>query len=474
MAAPISVIHDSTFVSNLDLHEPQILNTLFQPYGDQGKSYLRIRSMGFERPVAGDYYEHWEEDFFHDTFVQLAGANVVQNVAGATAVLTLDPSKIDAEGNFYVREQDDIVLKNEVACLITDITVTPNGLGTGIPRVDVTILPHDETMAVGTVNGGTELGIFSAVFSEGSGMPDPAASKVRKRGNEAQIIKEAIGVTGTELVNETRIEIFNKAGEYQGYYRQGQAGLDYRMLLKLDGMFWTSQRITNVVTPGRAIDPVTKRKFKATEGVFPTLRRLGHTAGYTPGAYAVSEFDVYDTILEREGVSTDIPNWTALGHSLYQEVENELVTYLANTNISYTRQSVNDKLFKGNEALGMSVNFTYVQKSSRTYLLDKLSGFSNQKTYGITGYKYPKMGVIIPLTEKKDPRTGGMIPTIGMRYRSMGAYQRRMITGRLDGIGAVAPGGIPVNTIDASNTYQLAHMGVEIFGANQMILIDPV
>lgn len=474
MPGPISVIHDSTFVSNLDLHEPQILNTLFQPYGDQGKSYLRIRSMGFERPVAGDYYEHWEEDLFHDTFVQLANANVIQNVAGATAMLTLDPSKIDAEGNFYIRENDDIVLKNEVACLVTDITVTPNGLGPGIPRVDVTILPHDEAMAVGTVAGGTELGIFSGVFSEGSGMPDPAASKVRKRGNEAQIIKEAIGVTGTELVNEVRIAQYNQAGEFQGWYRQGQAGLDYRMLLKIDGMFWTSQRITNVITPARAIDPITKRKFKATEGVFPTLRRLGHIAGYTPGAFAISEFDIYDTILEREGVATDIPNWMPMGHSLYQEAENEMITYLQNTNINYARQAVNDRLFKGNEALGVSVNFTYLQKASRTYLFDKLSGFSNQQTYGIAGYKYPKFGAIIPLTEKKDPRNGGMIPTIGMRYRAMGQYNRRMITGKLDGIGAVAPGGIPVNTIDASNTYQLTHMGVEMFGVKQMILIDPV
>lgn len=473
MPGPITTIHDSTFVSSLDMHEPQILNTLFKRYGDQGKSYLRIRSFGFERPVAGDTYDHWEEDRFHDSFVQRAGVNVTQNTPGATAVLSLDPSKIDSDGAFYIRENDTIVLKNEVACLVTDITVTPDGISPGVPLVAVTILPHDETAVIGTIAGGTELGIFSGVFSEGSGMPDSAASKVFKRGNEAQIIKENIDVTGTELVNESRIEVFNEAGEYQGYYRQGQAGLDYRMLLKIDGMFWTSQRITNVVTPGRAIDPATRRKWKATEGVIPGIRRMGHTAGYTPGAFDVSDFDAYDLILERENISTDVPLWFPQGVQLNQEIENTLVDYLAGTNINYARAAVNSKLFKGNEALAVSVNFTYLQKASRTYLFDRFSAFSNAVTYGIDGYKYPKLGMIIPLTEKKDPRSGGVLPTIGIRYRAMGAYNRRMITARLDGVGAVRPGGIPVHEVDKSNTYQMAHMGVEMFGVNSMIIVDP-
>lgn len=472
MATPsISVIHDSTFVSSLDLHEPQRLNELFKPYGDQGKAYLRIRSFGFETPVAGDSYEHWEEDFYHDSFVQRTGVTVTQNVAGAAATLTLDPSKIDAEGNFYIRENDDIVLKNEVVCLVTDITVTPDGISPGVPLVAVTILPHDETKAVGVVAGGTELGIFSAVFSEGSGMPDPSATKVRKRTNEAQIIKEAIGVTGTELVNETILPMFNQAGEFQGYYRQGQVALDHRMLTKIDGMFWTSQRFTRTLNPARGIDPVTKRPYKATEGVIPSIRRMGHTAPYTAGSYSVDEFDYYDTVLERENVSTDIPLWMPMAGDLYREVENELVGYLGDTNIQYARQSVNDMLFKGNEALGVSVNFTYFQKSNRTFLFDKLAGFANQKTYGIDGYSYKKMGMVIPLMEKKDPRTGAKIPTIGMRYRAMGSYNRRMITARLDGIGAVRPGGIPVHEIDKSNTFQLSHMGVQMFNVNTMMLI---
>jgi hypothetical protein len=48
-----------------------------------------------------------------------------------------------------------------------------------------------------------------------------------------------------------------------------------------------------------------------------------------------------------------------------------------------------------------------------------------------------------------------------------------MITAPIHGIGATPAGGIPVSTVDKSNTYQMAHMGNEFFGLNRMIILDP-
>lgn len=473
MSNPIKSIYDSTFVSGLDvpMHKPQILNTMYKKYGSQGLAYLTLRSLGFESPVAGDTFSHFEEDMWHDIFKQEASTNVVDPTAGLPITLTLDASKLDADNNYYIRVHDVITFPNETQAWVESVTVTPNGLGAGVDRVVVVARPLDILDTCGAVAGGTELIITSGLFSEGSGFPEAAAAGYEEYENDCQIIKERIGATGSELVNETYIEVYNQAGEYQGIYRNGQAQMDYRLLTKIDGMFWLGKRVDN--TANRAKDPVSGYAYKGSEGLIPFLRRKGNVNPYTVGAYSLDEMDSYDLTFEKNFIPTDIPIWTPLAAQLYQEMENVMVTYLADTNINYARQAVNDMLFKGNEALGVSVNFKYLQKSSRTFLFHKLSGFSNPKTYGAIGYDFEKMGFMIPLELRRDPVSKGDIPSIGMRYRAMGAYNRRMITSKLSGIGANMGREIPVHEIDKTDSYQMAHMGNEFFGGNRMILIDP-
>lgn len=461
----ISTIYDSTFVSNLDLHKPQVLNTLFKRYNNQGSAYLLTRSLGFERPVAGDTYGHFEEDLYHETFKQHASVDSdasTENKAPVTLKLAADRAH-DA----YVRVGDIITFPDETQGIVTVVVSEPTNDSFG----NVTVLPLGN-YKLPAVTRGTELAITSAAFPEGSGMPDPVASGVTYFDNDAQIIKEAIGVTGSELVNETWIAQFNEAGEFQGYYRTGQAQMDYRMMTKIDGMFLVGQRFDN--TGGRAVNAaVSKYANKTSMGLIPSVRQYGNIHDYFPSDFSMADFDDIDVVLEREFVGSDVPLWFPMGLKLYQEVENMLVDYLANTNIEYARKAVNQMLFKGDEALGVSINFTYIQKSSRTFLLHKMGGFSNLKTYGLANYPYENMGLIIPLDKGKDPKTKEDIPSIGTRYRAMGAYNRRMITTSLHGIGATPAGGIPVHTIDKSNTYQMVHMGNEFFGLNRMIIIDP-
>lgn len=471
MAAPVSIIMDSTFVSGLDLHKPQILNTVYKKYGTQGIAYLRIRALGYETPVAGDTYGHFEEALFIDNIKQEASTAVGDPGAGNDITLTLDASRLDADNNYYPRVNFHVLFPNETVGWIRTITVVAGGLGGGVDLVTLVVRPNDNTKTCGAVAAGAELAISSNAFSEGSGMPNPAVSGVDYEDNDAQIIKEAIGVTGSELVNETWIPQYNESnGEFQGYYRTGQAALDYRMLTHIDGMFWHGQRTDN--TAGRAIDPVTNRPYKTSEGFIPYLRRLGNINPYTPGAYDVSEFDSYELTLEQNFVDPGIPVWMPMATKLYQEVENEMKTYLANTDVDYTRQATNDMLFNTAESKGVSINFKYLTKSGRTFMFDKLAGFSNLKTYGSSSYDYDKMGFIVPLEKRRDPKSGGDIPAFGTRYRAMGSLNRRMITTTLSGIGATMKG-IPVHEIDKQNTYQMAHMGNEFMGANRMILIDP-
>ena len=461
----IQGITDSAFVSTLDLDMPQKeMNAIFNGLGDQGKAYMFIRSLGFETPVANDLYYHFEIDYYHENF-KIKDA-VGDPGAGNSIDIVLDADSLDDDYNYYPQKNDEVMFKNEVVGWITDIVETDGGA-----TVTLTVMPNQESDNIDSKAQDEKVIIIGGTWTEGSGMPGDISVKVDQYSNEAGIVKAAIGSTGTQLVNETWIRAYNKAGEYQGMWSEAMKAMDYRMLTKLDGMFWFSKRITNTLTPARSLDATSGYYHKATEGLIPAIRRLGNVNTYTAGSFAITKFDEYERTLIQEHVPVDTPIWTPLGLEIYQELTTTLKTYFADTNIIFVEKVINDKLFHKNQSLGASVNFKYLQRSYN-FMFSLLGGFSNKKTFGTTGFDMAKMGVMIPIDTNKDPKTKNDIPSIGTRYRKMGAYDRRFITAKLSGIGATYAGEQPLNTIDTAHTYQMAHLGNEFYGVNRMILID--
>lgn len=453
----IAQIYASDIISGFDLHKPEIMNTLFRRYGDQGASYFNlVRSMGFDLPVANDTYGHFEDNHVHETFH--SRGIVAEGAAGATAQIILDTQDLDANNNYYPRKWDTVIFSNEVQASIIDIDDTSD------PTAPVlTVKPSEITDKIPALVAGEEIFINSGAFSEGSGQPDGALSGTWQYDNDAQIIKESIGVTGTEMVNQSWVTVTTAGQALPAYYYKGQIDLDYRLALKIDGALLWGKRTTNSI-----IDAGTGRPIKTTEGMIPYVRRLGNEMTSTLGAFDVDKFDEIDTTLDREFAGNYI--LSMLGIGLHHDVENALVTYFANTNIQFARQTTNDALFKSNESLGASVNFAYLTKSERTYLFKRMGSFSNKKLAGATGYTAKNMGLFLPINKKKDPVSGDMVDSFGTRYRSLGKYSRKMEVWQVGGAGE----GLKVTDIDARNTYQRTHIGFHARGGNQMVLLEAV
>lgn len=451
----IAQIYASDIVSGFDIHKPENLNVLFSRYGDQGASFFQLlRSMGFEEKVSLDEYGHWEEKRIHEVIHVRANVNQPNTGAGITFVLATQD--LDAHNNFYPRLWDQVLFPNEVVGSITAIdTTTP-----GAPAI--TVLPNDATDRFPALTADQELVIFSDAWSEGSGQPKPALRGVWRYDNVAQIVKETIGYTGTEMVNQTWFNVTSKGDNIPAYYFLGQVDIDYRMALKIDGALLWNKITTNT----NLIDPDTGRPIKTTEGAIPYTRRVGNEQTYTEGAFTVAEFDDMDNTLDREHAGNYILG--LLGLSLHQDIENALKTYFANTNISFVKQATNSALFNSNEALSASVNFTYLTKSERTFLMKRMGVFNNPKLYGAAGYNAPKMGLWLPINRRKDPVSGNMVPSIGTRYRGLGKYSRRMEVWQVGGAGE----GLKVTEFDNKFTYMRAHVGAHFRGGNQFVLME--
>lgn len=452
----IAQIYASDIISGFDLHKPEYLNKMFMRYGDQGLSTFQlIRSMGFEKPVANDSYSHFEENRIHEICV--VKDIVAQPAIGEDIQFTLDPNSLDANNRYYVRKWDMILFPNEVTGSVVDIDVTTPSA----PVVTVTL--HDDTDQFPALTADQELVIYSNGFSEGSGQPDSAVSGAYKYTNDAQIIKETVGFTGTEMVNQSWVEVYN-GNKLIGYYMKGQLDIDYRMSLRADGAFLWGKRIVNT---SLVDDDNENKAIKGTEGLVPYIRRLGNEQTYTSGAFTVSEFNDMSKTLDREGVGNYILG--LLGIDCHVDIEDTLKTYFADTNIQFARQTVNNDIFKSNESLGATVNFKYLTKSERTFMFKRMHTFNNPKLYGATGYDMSKYGIFLPIKRGKDARTGEMMDSIGCRYRALGQYNRRMEVWKVGGAG----NGLKVTEFDKTNTYMRSHVGAHFMGGNQFLLLEP-
>jgi len=331
----IAQIYASDIVSGFDIYKPEKLNVLFNRYGDQGASYFQIvRSMGFEKEVSLDTYGHYEENRIHE--VCIVNANVTQPAVGADITFVLSADSLDANNNFYVRKWDIILFPNEVTGSVTTIdTTTPTAPA-------ITCRLNDNTEQFPALSAGDELVIFTNAFSEGSGQPNGAIRGTWEYTNDAQIIKETIGVTGSEMTNQTWFDVTSAGTKIPAYYFLGQVDIDYRVALRIDGALLWGKRTVNP----RLIDSDTGRPIKTTEGLIPYIRRVGNEQTYTSGSFSVTEFDEMDRTLDREHAGNYILGM--LGIQLHQDIENALVSYFADTNIQYARQTTNEVLFNSN------------------------------------------------------------------------------------------------------------------------------
>ncbi len=467
MPQAVSAIFASDIISSFDIHKPEKLNNLFRIRGDQGMGYfMLLKSLGFERSVANDEYGHFEDRFTHDTFI--VGANSAAGAAGATVTVTINANSFDQLGaNYYLypRKWDVVLLQTnngEIQAQITDVVNNNNGTGT----VDLT--PSQLTDAIPALVTGQEIIITSDAWAEGSGQPDGALSGTDEYKNYVQIVKETMTATGSEMTNQDWFDTLTDGeGENKkiiGYYIKGQLDLDYRMALKCTNALLFSQLTTNTNTDLIDTTTPTQARPKTTEGLIPAIRRAGNVEPYTVGLFSTAKFNKIDKILDREFAGMDVTG--LLGIDLSHEINDVLVDYFKDTGVDYTTKNV----FGGDAGLAASVDFRSLKTSGgRVFHFQRMGQFNHPKIGGAASYRFPQMGLFLPLNKMKDKKSGDMIPSIGSRYKALGQYSRKMEVWDVSGAGS----GRKVTANDLANFYQRAHIGAHHIGVNRFVLLDP-
>lgn len=414
---------------------------------------LMLKDMMFEESVAQETYSNFEINRYHSTFKVLA--NVTQPAVDADIVLKLHADSVDSDNRFYPQRFDAVMFSNEVGGIIWNIdTTTPS-------EPELTIKIQKSGAQFPALTAGDEVTIISNAYSEGSGQPVSRIAGVIEDSNDLQIIKETFSVTGTEMTNQTWLNLKGIDGAPY-YWVEGQAQMDYRMLLKVDGALTWGERTTNP----SVIDPDTGNKIYTTEGCYRYARRKANPYPKASGALDMTDFDAIDLLLERNHVGNYV--LTLSGSKRYQNIENMAVTYLQDTNINYATETANKDLFGGRTGKDLAVNFKYLTKSGRTFLLKRNSNSTNPSTFGAAGYSMAEQSLMVPLSRFVEPKTNKPSSCLGMRYKALGGYNRRTETYPVRGAGP----GLKVSEFDVSNVYQRQNVGSHNTAGNQWVFIS--
>jgi hypothetical protein len=442
--------------------KPDVWASLIRARGKQGAEFFStITSLGFKVPTSNEDYSHFEDDWIHETIEVKAGS--ITDSVGAGLSFKFVINNIDSDNQFYAREKDNILLKTGTLCYITDIDVsTPTA-------PEITAVPADGTLVITTVGGyiadGDEIGITSNASDEGTGQPGSRFSGTRKYENCLQIIKETLTVTGTQMTDGLWFKEVKTPGEngtpITAYMAKGQQDTEYRLALEMEGALLFGEKNTNVAN---MVDPDTNKAVNTTEGLIPYMDTNGNEINYTPGSWTISKFNEMNKVADKEFAPSHYCGF--LGIDFHTEIEDTFVDYLKDTNVSFC----ND-MMGGSKEKEVNIGFTYLNKTGRNYAFKRMHSFSNPKTYGASDYNYSQWGLFIPLGMNKTTSggTSTKLPTVGVRYKQLGKYNRFTEVWDVSGAGT----GRKVTDMDNSNLYMRAHIGGHNQVGNQMIKVNP-
>ena len=447
-------------VSSLDLNIRKVLPELYARFGRQGAEFLdMIRSMGYERVDGVVNVEHYEDNWMHDNFqtstTQAAGS------AGAARNLTLSPNSLDSDNRFYPQVNDVVAFSNDVLGLITAVDIST-------PSAPVlTVVPKVATESIPATTSGDFLMISTNSWSEGSTQPGPRVTNIWKYLNTFAIAKQTVGATGTQIANDSWVSVY-EGKTFLGYFNKTrQWDLEYRTEQSIQGGFLTDKRVTNSL----AVDSLNSNAVaKGTEGMFPYLDRVAIPYSYVPGMMQVTDFDTQDRLLRRANSPRNIA--AVIGQDYYIEIENAAVEYFKFNNVDYTEMGARNLYGDASDEsrqLYANIGFKGLGKSGRNYFFKEFTALNNPKTFGTSGYNWTGRGVYFPLEKRKEANSQKMLPCVGIVWKGLGAYNRKMEVFDIGGAG-IGPKQTPV---DSRNYYTRSEYAAEFFGGVQMMYIKP-
>ena len=328
-----------------------------------------------------------------------------------------------------------------------------------------TIVPLDATVDLDDyVTAAESYSIVTNAWAPGSGLPEGLLPKTFRYTNKFQIVKEALAITGTELTNETFVQVAGTQGSV--VHIMDQDMMDRFDRSRSGALLWGEENDNNVDTTtivGYDVD------ISWTEGFMAFQAGNSYQLDYNPAAFTVDEFDEIAATLERENLGTR--SVLSLQGNQYQyllqaALEDKYDQSLSSTLIAQGMTDYNLSLDEWQPVITNQdwiawLGFQGIRRSNFLFHFRMMHEFVSPDGGGADAYSYPFDAIYLPLSKSRDRQSGVQRTSIGYEWKQLGGYSRKAVYGKMDGAGVAGSGGfsaMAVNEYDWQRGYALCEI----------------
>ena len=391
-----------------EINAPDNRDALVKTYGNQGITGFLQLTGAVKSNGTADEVQYWEETRLHPAQVATPAASA----AAAATTLTLN---LPANTQKPLRVNDVILVGGQDRFIVTAVA---GGLETtyAASATATVVSLSSAGLTASAAASSASFPIVGNLFAQGTGQnAGYLESNVVKRTNPYMILKETYKVTGSQATNVGWINLGN--GDYR-WYIKSENDTRQRFLDKREMMMLLGEQITNTGVTAYG---------DGSEGYFAAVEDRGIVN--TGGISTLSDLDALIVALDKQGAAAEYAVYVNRAQDL--DFDDMIAAGIGASLTSGVMTQFGS--FSNSPEMAAHLGFASFMRGS--YAFHKHSWKLLNEPTLLAGSKY--QGVMIPLTQVADPRTGTKAPALEMNYKSTNGYSREMehwMTGSILGV----------------------------------------
>jgi hypothetical protein len=381
------------FLGTADINKPQVRELFVKTFGDQGITGFLTLTGATKNAGQADQIEWFEEKRRHRKARLSATATFV---AGAIT------ASFNDDDSAYMPQQYDVLMNtaNGERYLVTGASgsVTPAAGSYGLKIIGST--------ATTVLADNAELVILGNMYPQGSNQPSLFVEPgYTRRQNPFMIVKEKYEVTGSQATNIGYVNTGN--GDYR-WFMYGESEARARFMDKRELMMLFAKQQNDLVsgTDGLA----------GSEGYISAVENRGNV--YSGSFEGFADIDLIIAELDKQGAPSEYAMY--LNRAFELNIDDMLAQGIA----TQVTAGLPGQFGAFNNSADLAVQLGFKSFTRGGYTFHKHSWKLLNDPTLLAGSKYA--GVMIPMSQVADARTGVKSPALEMNYKASNGYSREM------------------------------------------------
>lgn len=388
-----------------ELGKPDVSELLVETYGDQGITGFLKLTGAITAAGASDQVEFYEAGRRHKKLTYTTASYGASN-----AFVTL-ADNVETKAQL---QQNDVVM--DVTSGVRFIVQTGDGMAADGTTAEVVLLKLDGTDAVAgeLTTGGGELIVIGNMYPQGSDQPGAFVQpEVKRYTNSYAIVKDRYQVNGSQATNVGYVNIGN--GDYR-WFMYGEQEARKRFMDKREmTMLFGEKR------PAGDGTDLTGGELAGSEGYITSLEARGINVS-NANANPLDSFAEFDDIileLDRQGAPSE--------YAMYVNRKQDLAIddMLASGISTGVTAGLAGQFGAFNNSADMAVKLGFKSFTRGGYTFHK-HDWKLLNDPMLLGASNKFQGVMCPLTQVTDARSGMKAPALEMKYKASNGYSREM------------------------------------------------